>query len=139
MALQRYLSGHSDAAPPFTPLVSHFFALDAALDVIEARGLERTWAEAAQRAAFVRERLGAMGFTMMSRAPADSVTGAFYPAGVDSALRRELADRRGIVLADGQDRYEGKGIRFSHMGAVTMEDTRRGIEGIAEVMARLAR
>lgn len=133
-----FLAGHASASPPFTPAVSHFFALDAALALIEQGGIEASWAGTRERAEVCREAMWELSLPLISHAPSDAVTGARLPAGVSDALRRACVERHGVLLADGQDRYKGLAIRMSHMGAVTMEDTQRGLAAIKAEFARLS-
>lgn len=135
--LRLHLEGHRDGKPPFTPAVSHFFALEAALALIERDGLLERWRDARERAELVRAFAWERSLGLLSKSPSDSVTGVRLPEGVSGPLRRACAERHGVLLADGQDRYTGKAVRFSHMGFVSLADTRRGIEAMRAELGRL--
>jgi aspartate aminotransferase-like enzyme len=135
--LRLHLEGHADARPPFTPPVSHFFALEAALALIEREGVEAVWRATRARAELVRECAWELSLTLLSSSPSDSVTGIRLPDGVSDRLRRACVERHGVLLADGQDRFAGKAVRFSHMGAVSLADTHRGVDALRAELARL--
>mgnify|MGYP002625328838 FL=1 len=110
-----------------------------ALQMMEKEGLESIWARSAKLAAATRAALEAMGLTLISKSPSDSVTGAFYPEGVDdSKFRAAVRDNHGIHIAGGQDgrgaKWSGKIFRISHMGYVDAADT---LAALAAVEAEL--
>lgn len=113
---------------PFTPPVSLIRGQLVALRMIEKVGLENVWSRTAALAAASREAFRAMGLALISDSPSDSVTGAFYPQGVDdSKFRAAMRDKHGIHIAGGQDgrgaKWKGKIFRISHMGYVDAGDT----------------
>lgn len=133
--LRRWLKSWQKNDVPFTPPVSLIRGQRVALEMIEAEGLENVWARAAHLAAASRSAFGAMGLKLCSAAPADSVTGAFYPEGVDDKkFRAAVRDNHGIHIAGGQSgrgaAWEGKVFRISHMGYVDAGDTLAGLAAI---------
>ena len=113
---------------PFTPPVSLIRGQRVALEMIEAEGLENVCARANKLASASRTAFTAMGLKLCSTSPSDSVTGAFYPEGVDDKkFRAAVRDNFGIHLAGGQSgrgaAWEGKVFRISHMGYVDAGDT----------------
>lgn len=126
--LRRWLKSYEKNDVPFTPPVSLIRGQRVALKMIEADGLENVWKRTALLAKASREAFTAMGLTLASVSPSDSVTGAFYPEGVDdSAFRGAVRDRHHIQIAGGQDgrggKWKGKVFRISHMGYVDAGDT----------------
>lgn len=117
---------------PFTPAVGICFALDAALELIEAEGYEAVFARHAAVAAATRAGLAAMGFQLFAD-PAhasDTVTAARVPDGVDwPAFSKELRSR-GLVIAGAQSRLAGKVFRVGHLGDVHVDDIVRALETI---------
>ncbi len=117
---------------PFTPAVGVCFALDAALELIEAEGYEAIHARHAAVGAATRAGLQAMGFRLFAD-PAhasDTVTSALLPDGVDwTAFGGELR-RRGLVIAGAQGTLAGKVFRVGHLGDVQVEDILRALETI---------
>ncbi|MEX2212604.1 MAG: alanine--glyoxylate aminotransferase family protein [Phycisphaeraceae bacterium] len=137
--LRRWLKGHLAGNVPFTPPVSLIRGQRVALAMMEKEGLESIWARSAKLAAATRAALTAIGLKLISKTPADSVTGAFYPDGVDdSKFRGAVRDNHGIHIAGGQDgrgaKWSGKIFRISHMGYVDAADT---LAALAAVEAEL--
>jgi aspartate aminotransferase-like enzyme len=117
---------------PFTPAVGVCFALDAALELIEAEGYEAIFARHAAVGAATRAGLAAMGFRLFAD-PAhasDTVTSAVLPEGADwAAFSMELRSR-GLVIAGAQGRLAGRVFRVGHLGDVQLDDIDRALETI---------
>ncbi|MET0772255.1 MAG: alanine--glyoxylate aminotransferase family protein [Candidatus Limnocylindrales bacterium] len=117
---------------PFTPAVGICFALDAALELIEAEGYEAVFARHAAVGAATRAGLSAMGFRLFAD-PAhasDTVTSALVPEGADwPAFSKELRSR-GLVIAGAQGKLAGRVFRVGHLGDVHVEDIVRALETI---------
>jgi len=139
--LRRWYKSFQKNDVPFTPPVSLVRGQRIALELIEAEGLENVWARASKLATASRTAFSAMGLKLCSQSPSDSVTGAFYPDGVDDKkFRASVRDNFGIHLAGGQSgrgaAWEGKVFRISHMGYVDAGDTLAGLAAIeAELRA----
>jgi len=126
--LRRWLKSYEKNDVPFTPPVSLIRGQRVALEMIEEQGLEKIWARTAKLAAATRAAFKAIGLKLISSSPSDSVSGAYYPAGVDdSKFRAALRNKYGIEIAGGQDgrggQWKGKIFRISHMGYVDAADT----------------
>lgn len=133
--LRRWLASWRKQDVPFTPPVSLIRGLKVALEMIEAEGLEAIWARTAKLAAVTRAALTAMGLKLISSSPSDSVTGVFYPNGVDdSRFRAAVRDQHGVHITGGQDgrgaKWKGNIFRVSHMGYVDGGDTLAGLVAI---------
>lgn len=117
---------------PFTPAVGVCFALDAALELIEAEGYDAIFERHAVVGAATRAGLVAMGFRLFAD-PAhasDTVTSALVPEGADwVAFSRELRSR-GLVIAGAQGTLVGKVFRVGHLGDVRLDDILRALETI---------
>lgn len=122
---------------PWTPAVGVLFALDEALDMLEAEGYPNIFARHEACAAAARAGLEALGYRLYAdRAHASrTVTSAWLREGTDwAALNREMR-ARGLVLAGGQDRLAGQIMRVGHLGSVDVEDVLAAIEVIGEASA----
>lgn len=109
---------------PYTPAVSLLAGLKVALDMIHGVGLEKVWSRTALLAKASREAAKALGLTVYSKQPSDSVTGILYPEAVtDKDFRKALRTKYGCSVAGGQGDLEGKMFRISHMGYVDPLDT----------------
>jgi aspartate aminotransferase-like enzyme len=139
--LRRWLKSWQKNDVPFTPPVSLIRGQRVALEMIEAEGLENVCARSARLAEASRAAFVAMGLKLCSESPSDSVSGAFYPEGVDDKkFRAAVRDNHGIHIAGGQSgrgaAWEGKIFRISHMGYVDAGDTLAGLAAIeAELRA----
>ncbi len=128
------LAAHRDSLAkgetPWTPAVGICFALDVALEMLEAEGYERIFARHTACGAATRAGLEALGIELFAdpRHASDTVTAARLPAGVEwSALNRELRGR-GLVLAGGQGKLTGQIFRVGHLGAVTVDEILAALE-----------
>lgn len=139
--LRRWLKSYLKNDVPFTPPVSLIRGQRVALEMIESEGIENVWGRAAKLASATRAAFTAIGVKLCSTSPSDSVTGAFYPQGVDDKkFRASVRDNHGIHLAGGQSgrgaEWEGKVFRVSHMGYVDAGDTLAALAAIeAELRA----
>ena len=126
--LRRWLKSYEKNDVPFTPPVALIRGQLAALRMIEEVGLENVWARTAALARATRAAFVTMGLKLISDSSSDSVSGAFYPEGVeDGKLRPALRDKHGIHIAGGQNGrlgdFKGKAFRVNHMGYVDAGDT----------------
>ncbi len=133
--LRRWLAPWHHQDVPFTPPVSLIRGQRVALEMIVGEGLSNVQTRTARLAAAARAVIDAWGLKLVSQSPSDSVTGAFYPPGVeDKTFRSALRDRHSIHIAGGQDgrmaKWSGKIFRISHMGYVSAEDTLAALEAI---------
>jgi aspartate aminotransferase-like enzyme len=138
--LRRWLKSWEKNDVPFTPPVSLIRGQRVACEMMENEGLENICARATKLATASRAAFEAMGLTLCSKSPSDSVSGAFYPEGVnDSKFRAAVRDNHGIHIAGGQDgrgaKWAGKILRISHMGYVDAGDTLAGLNAIEAELA----
>lgn len=124
----------------FTPAVSLVFAVGEALTMMREEGLANVHARHRRLGAAVRAGAQAIGWTLFSRSPADSVTALEPPAGVDaSAVVKRLRDTHGITVAGGQDHTKGKMLRIGHMGAYDLSDVFVVLAALEECTQALGR
>jgi aspartate aminotransferase-like enzyme len=119
---------------PWTPAVSIFFALDVALDLMEAEGYEQIFARHAACGAATRAGLDALGFTLFAdrEFASNTVTAVRLPEGTEwSAFNREMRDR-GLVVAGGQGKLAGQIMRIGHLGAVSVDEIVAALEILEE-------
>jgi len=107
----------------FTPAVSLIFAVGEALTMMREEGLTGVHTRHRRLGAATRAGAQALGWTLFSKSPANSVTALEPPAGVDAAaVVKRLRVTHGITVAGGQDAMKGKMIRIGHMGAYDLSD-----------------
>lgn len=133
--LRKWVKSAQKFDVPFTPPVSLIRGQKVALDIIFENTIDGTVARTRKLAEGTRAALTAIGLKLISSSPSDSVTGLYYPDGVDdSKFRGALRDNHGIHIAGGQDgrgaKWKGKIFRLSHMGYVDHEDTRAALTAI---------
>lgn len=133
--LRRWYKSWHDNDVPFTPPVSLIRGQKVACDLILNEGLESVRERTRKLARGTRAAYEAMGLKLISDSPSDSVSGAFYPEGVDdSAFRKALRENHNVHIAGGQSgrgaSWSGKIFRISHMGYVDKEDTLAGLHAI---------
>lgn len=134
--LRKWVKAWKDDDVPFTPPVSLLRGQKVALDMIQQVGREETFNRTSRLAQGTRAAFAAMNLKLISQSPSDSVTGAFYPKGVDDAkFRGALRDNHGIHIAGGQDgrgaKWKSSIFRISHMGYVNAQDTTAALAAIA--------
>jgi aspartate aminotransferase-like enzyme len=116
----------------YTPAVSLIAALGAALDYITAQGggdlvvgREALVDNAEICAAMTRSAVQAMGLKLFAPvSPAAAATAVLPPAGVDSGVVvKELKNRFGAVITNGQGEMKGQIFRVAHIGLFDYMDT----------------
>jgi aspartate aminotransferase-like enzyme len=124
----------------FTPAVSLVFAVGEALVMMKEEGLANVHTRHRKLGAAIRAGAQAIGWTLFSKSPADSVSALEPPAGVDaSAVVKRLRDTHGITVAGGQDHTKGKMIRIGHMGAYDLADVHVIMGALEECTQALGR
>lgn len=117
--LLAYRRGLAAADTPFTPAIPLVVALAESLRAIRAVGVETLWARCRRLAAAARAGLQTIGLQLVARRPADGMTAAYLPSGVDGrAFLARLFDRFAIRLSGGQGQLAGKIIRMAHFGTI---------------------
>lgn len=121
--LRKARKGLPTGESAFTPPVSLIFAIEEAIAMMREEGLDNVHRRHAKLAAAVRAGAQAIGFSIFSKSPANSVTALLPPAGVEaSAVVKRLREVHGITVAGGQDHMKGKMIRVGHMGSYDLSD-----------------
>jgi aspartate aminotransferase-like enzyme len=121
--LKAYRKSVASDDTPYTPAVSLIRGLQVAVDTINDIGIETVWARTALLARATRAAAEAIGMSIYSRQPGDSVTALSLPEGIDDSIRAKLRDKYGISVAGGQAQLKNKIIRISHMGYVDSLET----------------
>ena len=121
--LKAYRKSLAKDDTPYTAPVSLVRGLKVAVETINEIGIERIWARTAILAKAIRTAAEAIGMTVFSKQPSDSVTGILFPEGVGDEFRKKLQTRYGASVAGGQNELKGKLMRISHMGYVDPLET----------------
>lgn len=109
---------------PFTPPVNVIMALQVALRMMQAEGLDLIFARHQRLMKATREALKALSLPLLA---ADEVASpaitAVAPVSVESEKIRAVMQKRfNIALAGGQDQLKGKIFRIGHLGFVSDRD-----------------
>ena len=126
---------------PWTPAVSVYYAMDVALQKLEAEGLPAIHERHARLGQFTRDGVKALGMKLLAvdeRYASNTVTAVWVPEGVDqSALSKMMRTEYNTVLAGGQGSLTGKIIRIGHLGLVTQEDLQACLDALKLALPRL--
>ncbi|MBV8244982.1 MAG: alanine--glyoxylate aminotransferase family protein [Candidatus Eremiobacteraeota bacterium] len=120
---------------PWTPPVSLFFALDAALAQYQHEGGPAIWRRLRTYARAIRAAVEALELELFSQpgAHSDTVVAVRVPEGIDAAaMLKRLREERGIVLSGGQAELKGKIFRIGTMGELSQIDV-LGMLGALEI------
>jgi aspartate aminotransferase-like enzyme len=121
---------------PWTPAVGVLFAMDVALELLEAEGYPQIFERHERCAAVARAGLDGLGFTLFAE-PAHAsrtVTAAWLPDGVEWPAFNKAMRSRGLVVAGGQDRLAGKIMRIGHLGDVTPDEVIAAVAIVGEAL-----
>jgi aspartate aminotransferase-like enzyme len=137
MDWERTRKGQAKLDAPFTPAVSLVRALDVALGLLLAEGLEAAFDRHARLGRACREGAKAMGLELFS--PDDErsavVTAIRAPDGVDSTeVVKGLRDRFGMTIANGQGDLKGKLFRIGHIGWFDIFDITSALAAVELVL-----
>jgi aspartate aminotransferase-like enzyme len=102
----------------FTPATTLIVALHATLQYIREVGRENLIANAALLAEAARAAGTALGLKLFAESnPANAVTAIYAPPGMDSGLIvKEIRNRFGAIITNGQGSMKGKIFRLAHLG-----------------------
>jgi aspartate aminotransferase-like enzyme len=125
---------------PYTPANLMVRAAVKALAMIKAEGLEKIWAATSKRAEAMRSAARALGLTVYSESPSDSVTAILVPEGVDGEqLPKTLVKQFGVKVAGGQGDLKGKIVRFTTMGYTDAFDILAAVSALEMALKSLGR
>ena len=123
---------------PYTPPIPQIFALQEALKMLLEEGMERVFERHRTLGKAVREGARAMGLRPLAddeSYASPAVTAIVLPDGVDDvALRREMRERYGVVIAGGQGPLKGRVVRIGHVGYVLPSDIILALTALGEAL-----
>jgi aspartate aminotransferase-like enzyme len=122
---------------PYTPAISLFYALQAALRMIRKETIEGAWNRHRSMGEMCRAGVKAMGLELLARDEArasDSVTAVLAPV-EPKVLRKTARERLGVQLAGGQGMLESTIFRIGHLGYVTPNDVLQALAATEMTLA----
>jgi len=123
----------------YTPAVSLFYGLEAALEMIFTEGPANVYKRHILLGRAVRSAVRAMGLKTLARDAwaSHTVTGIWAPDSIAADdIRKDLRKRWGVVLAGGQGVLKGKIWRMAHMGFADQMDVLIGIGALEMALFR---
>lgn len=121
----------------FTPSVTLVVGLHEALNMLIEEGLENVYKRHARIAKSTRMALTTLGLKLASEAPAVACTAVWLPEGVDGkAFIKKMRTAYSYTVAGGQDHWEGKVLRLSHLGYYTPFDLMNAITAIGVTLQK---
>jgi aspartate aminotransferase-like enzyme len=124
---------------PFTPPVNLVIALQAALRMMQAEGLESIFARHQRLMKATREAIKALSLPLFAsdEAASPAIT-AVAPVSVEAEqIRAVMKKRFDIALAGGQDHLKGKIFRIGHLGFVSDRDILSAIGSLEGTLGQL--
>lgn len=138
--LLAYRKSLAASETPYTPAIPLVVALTESLKQIRAQGIERVWQRARLLARATRAGVAALGMKLVAQRPADGLTAAYVPPGVDGKdFLQRLEARFGVKLAGGQGPLKGKIVRIAHMGEIDELDIVSALAAMELVLHELGR
>ena len=137
--LAPYRKAAAKDSTPFTPAVNLYFALDAALEMMQAEGLEAIFARHDRHRRAAQAAMKAIGLPLYAAEGhgSPSIT-AVAPGGIDAeVLRKKVKERFDILLAGGQDHLKGTVFRIGHLGFVCDRDVLTAVAAIEATLQEL--
>jgi aspartate aminotransferase-like enzyme len=137
--LGKYRKSAKADSNPFTPAVNLYYALEAALEMMQQEGLEEIFARHARHRDAAQAGMLAMGLPLYAAEGHGSpAITAVAPAGIDAEeLRKAVKQRFDILLAGGQDHLKGKVFRIGHLGFVCDRDVLTAVAAIEATLQGL--
>ncbi len=125
---------------PFTTAVGTAYAVQAALRLIRAEGLERVYDRHRRMARMVRAGVRGMGLSPLAddAHAVDTVTAVRMPDGIDAAtVLSHARDTYGVVFGGGIRRLEHTVVRIGHLGYTRAEWLVEGLRALGRTLQDL--
>lgn len=137
--LGKYRKAATKNSNPFTPAINLVVALQAALEMMKAEGLEAIFARHQRQTLATRSAIAALNLPLFAPdGHASPAVTAVMPTGVDAEKIRSIVRKRyDIALAGGQDHLKGKIFRIGHLGFVGDRDILTAIAAIEAALQEL--
>ncbi|MEO1210336.1 MAG: alanine--glyoxylate aminotransferase family protein, partial [Cyanobacteria bacterium J06638_20] len=137
--LGKYKKAADKNSTPYTPPVTLFFGLKAALDMMQKEGLEAIFARHHRQKNATRAAMQAMNLPLFAAdAAASPAITAVAPASIEAEKIRSLVKKRfDILLAGGQDHLKGKIFRVGHLGFVSDRDILTAVSALEAALLEL--
>lgn len=118
--LWNYLQYSRKNSYPYSPPISQFYGVIAALNWIQQETLPTRWNAVHQEAKLFRAFAQALGWNIFGTNPADCVTALSHDTKDSTSIKKELAKNQ-VIVSGGQDELKGKIIRIAHYFPLSQE------------------
>lgn len=137
--LGKYRKSAKADSNPFTPAINLYFALEAALEMMQKEGLKAIFERHARHQRATTAAMKAIGLPLYAAEGHGSpAITAVAPEGIDAELlRKEVKTRFDILLAGGQDHLKGHVFRIGHLGFVCDRDILTAVAAIEATLQDL--
>ncbi len=137
--LGKYRKDAAKNTTPFTPPINLFYALQTALRMMKAEGLENIFARHHRQLTATRAAMKALNLPLLAADDcASPAITAVIPSEVDAEQIRSIMRKRfDIVLAGGQDELKGKIFRMGHLGFVSDRDILAALAALEATLQEL--
>jgi aspartate aminotransferase-like enzyme len=137
--LGKYRKDAAKNTTPFTPPINLMVALQTALQMMKAEGLQGIFSRHQRLMNATREAVKALGLPLFAPEGAGSpAITAVAPTDVDAEQVRAVMKKRfDIVLAGGQDHLSGKIFRMGHLGFVSDRDILAAVAALEATLREL--
>lgn len=134
--LRRELAKQTAGTTAFTPALTLVIGLAEVLKMMQEEGLETLYARHHRLAEATRAGINAIGLRLLANPPANSVTAALVPEGIDAAkVVRDLRTEHGVTIAGGQGDLKSSLIRIGHLGFYEPADIFTALAALERVLA----
>jgi aspartate aminotransferase-like enzyme len=104
---------------PWTPAISLFYGLYAALKTVNKKGIANAWKQHRMIAEFTRREIRKMGLEIFTAKPSNALTVITMPKNVDGTkIVDYIKKKHHILFSNGQAEMRGKIVRIGHMGYI---------------------
>ncbi|MFN9530601.1 MAG: pyridoxal-phosphate-dependent aminotransferase family protein [Cyanobacteriota bacterium] len=137
--LGKYRKSAKADSNPFTPAINLYFALEAALEMMQKEGLKAIFERHARHQRATTAAMKAIGLPLYAAEGHGSpAITAVAPEGIAAELlRKEVKARFDILLAGGQDHLKGHVFRIGHLGFVCDRDILTAVAAIEATLQDL--
>ena len=128
----------AEGMTPTTPPLPLLFALDAALDLMHAEGVEAIWARHHALGEHARSRVAELGLQLLAdpRYASDSLTAIRVPDGNSAkGIIDYMVQNHRVMLQAGQGVMSDQILRIGHMGWVVQDDLRVAFDALEATLA----
>ena len=139
---QKMREAHREGSAPYTPAISVFYGLSAALDLMDQEGAQARFARHERAGDLVRNGVLEIGLGLFADPPHTSniVTAISVPEGLSPKdIRDAMRSRYNTVVAGGQGKLKESVIWIGHLGFFTEADLTKTLEQLQAVVKSMKR